>query len=127
MRTPSWRRPVGSYGIVRPMTPCRERPTPTATGEPPSGSGRSFSSTSAWRRSESFMVPGRSRVEYSFQLIWNLLLRFALIAGLIYCVYRVRFIIVTVILAALVAFAIEPLVTHLHTRRYLRFIPSPTR
>jgi predicted PurR-regulated permease PerM len=78
-------------------------------------------------RSEGFMVPGRSRVEYWFQLIWGVLFRLAFIAAAIYCVYRVRFIIVTVLLAALVAFAIEPVVSHLHTRRYLRFIPPPTR
>lgn len=73
------------------------------------------------------MVPGRSRVEYWFSLIWGVLFRLAFIAGAIYCLYRVRFIIVTVILAALVAFAIEPIVSHLHTRRYLRFMPPPTR
>src|ERR671931_431348 len=73
------------------------------------------------------MVPGRTRVEYWFQTIWGVLLRLALIAGLIYCVYRVRFIIVTVILAALVAFAIEPLVAYLNKGRFLRFIPGPSR
>jgi predicted PurR-regulated permease PerM len=73
------------------------------------------------------MVPGRSRVEYWFQLIWGVLFRLAFIAAAIYCIYRVRFIIITVILAALVAFAIEPVVGHLHTRRYLRFIPPPAR
>jgi predicted PurR-regulated permease PerM len=73
------------------------------------------------------MVPARTRVEYWFLLIWGVLLRLALIAGLIYCVYRVRFIIVTVILAALVSFAIEPLVSYFNSRRFLHFIPRPTR
>jgi predicted PurR-regulated permease PerM len=70
---------------------------------------------------------GRTRIEYWFTLVWWLLIRFALIAGAIYFAYRVRFIIVTVILAALVAFAIEPLVHYLHTRRALHFIPGPSR
>src|SRR5215217_8053515 len=76
---------------------------------------------------EGFMTPGRSRVEYWFLLIWGVLLRLALIAGLVYCVYRVRFIIITVILAALVSFAIEPLVSYLNSRRFLHFIPRPSR
>jgi predicted PurR-regulated permease PerM len=71
--------------------------------------------------------PGRTRVEHWFALIWGLLLRLALIAGLIYVVYRVRFTIVTVVLAAVVAFAIEPLVQNLYRRRALRSLPGPTR
>src|SRR5437867_1479268 len=78
-------------------------------------------------RDGGMMVPARTRVEYWFLLIWGVLLRLALIAGLIYCVYRVRFIIITVILAALVSFAIEPLVSYLNGRRFLHFIPQPTR
>ena len=73
------------------------------------------------------MGPGRTRVEYWFLLIWGVLLRLALIGGLIYAVYRVRFIIVTALLAAVVAFAIEPLVEYLDTRRALHFVPGPTR
>src|SRR5438128_805736 len=73
------------------------------------------------------MGPSRTRVEHWFTLIWGLLLRFALIVGLGYVVYRVRFIIVTVVLAAVVAFAIEPLVQNLYQRRALRFLPGPTR
>lgn len=73
------------------------------------------------------MIPARSRVEYSFQLIQRVLLRLALIAALIYFVYRVRSIIVTVLLAAVVAFAIEPLVRYLDTRRSLQFLPAATR
>jgi len=49
------------------------------------------------------MAPGRTQVEYWFTLIWGVLLRLALIAGLVYAVYRVQFIIVTVVLAALVS------------------------
>jgi predicted PurR-regulated permease PerM len=73
------------------------------------------------------MAAGRTRAEYWFWLIWGVLLRLALIAGLVYAVYRVRFIIVTVLLAAVVAFAIEPLVEYLDRRRALHFIPAPTR
>src|SRR5260370_30698681 len=73
------------------------------------------------------MGPGLTRVEYWFWLIWGVLLRLALIGGLIYALYRVRFIIVTVLLAAVVAFAIEPLVEYLDSRRALRFVPGPTR
>jgi predicted PurR-regulated permease PerM len=73
------------------------------------------------------MGPGRTRVEYWFWLIWGVLLRLALIGGLIYALYRVRFIIVTVLLAAVVAFAIEPLVEYLDSRRALHFVPGPTR
>ena len=71
--------------------------------------------------------PARTRVEYWFLLIWGVLLRLTLIVGLIYAVYRVRFIIVTVVMATVVAFAIEPLVTYLDSRRALHFIPPPTR
>jgi predicted PurR-regulated permease PerM len=73
------------------------------------------------------MVPGRTRVEYWFLLIWGVLVRLALIAGLIYFVYRVRFVIVTVLMAVVFSFAIEPLVQYLHTHRALHFIPGPTR
>jgi predicted PurR-regulated permease PerM len=72
-------------------------------------------------------APARTRVEYWFLLIWGVLLRLTLIVGLFYAVYRVRFIIVTVIMAMVVAFAIEPLVAYLDTRRALHFIPGPTR
>src|SRR3954454_4579956 len=72
-------------------------------------------------------APARTRVEYWFLLIWGVLLRLALIAGLIYGVYRVRFIIIPVILAALGSFAIEPLGSYLNSRRFLHFIPQPTR
>jgi predicted PurR-regulated permease PerM len=71
--------------------------------------------------------PARTRVEYWFLLIWGVLLRLTLIAGLVYAVYRVRSIIVTVIMATVVAFAIEPLVTYLDSRRSLHFLPAPTR
>src|SRR5438046_2455525 len=94
---------------------------------PPSGSGRSSSSTSAWMPEREAMGPGRTRGEHWFTLIWGLLLRLALIVGLGYVVYRVRFIIVTVVLAAVVAFAIEPLVQHLYKSRALRFLPGPPR
>lgn len=73
------------------------------------------------------IAPARTRIEYWFLLIWGVLLRLTLIVGLIYAVYRVRFIIVTVLLAAVVAFAIEPLVAYLDSRRALRFLPAPTR
>src|SRR5947209_8196936 len=73
------------------------------------------------------MSAGRTRVEYWFWVVWGVLLRLAVIAGLIYSIYRVRFIIVTVLLAAVVAFAIEPLVDYLDRRRALHFIPAPTR
>src|SRR5688500_17354640 len=96
------------------------------TDVPPSGSGRCCSDTLAFMPNEGSMVPGRSRVVYWFQRIWGVLFRLAFIAAAIYCLYRVRFIIITVILAALAAFAIEPFVGHLHTRRYLRFIPAAT-
>jgi predicted PurR-regulated permease PerM len=78
-------------------------------------------------RNEGGAVPGQTRVDYWFLLIWKLLLRLALIAVGIYAIYRSRFIIVTVILAALLAVAIEPLVGYLYTRRALRFISPAWR
>ncbi len=73
------------------------------------------------------MVPGRTRFDDGFQLVWGLFVRLTLIAAGLYILYRVRFIIVTVSLAALMAFAVEPLAGYLHTRPFFRVIPATTR
>lgn len=54
-----------------------------------------------------------TRAELTFQLIWGVLLRLAIVLGAFYFLYRVRFILITVIISALLALVLNPLVDRL--------------
>src|SRR4051812_46500317 len=73
------------------------------------------------------MNTARSRVEFWFALIWGLLLRLALVVAFIYGLYRVRSIIVTVLIAVLLAVGIAPIVHCLDTPRFVPFVRPATR
>jgi predicted PurR-regulated permease PerM len=53
------------------------------------------------------------RSESTLNAIWRLLLRLSLVAGIIYACYRLRTIITTLFVAAIVAYVLEPLVSWL--------------
>lgn len=69
----------------------------------------------------------RSRVEFWFALIWGLLLRFALIAGVLYALYRVVDVIVTVVMSVFLAVAIAPIVAVFDRPQFLPFLRRGTR
>jgi predicted PurR-regulated permease PerM len=69
----------------------------------------------------------RSRVEFWFALIWGLFLRFALVAGVLYALYRVIDVIVTVVMAVFLAVAIAPIVDFFDRPRWLPFLSRGTR
>jgi predicted PurR-regulated permease PerM len=71
--------------------------------------------------------PSRPRIELWFTLIWGVLLRLALIAAFIYCIYRVRFVIVTVLMAVFLAVGIAPLVAFFDRPRVIPFLRPGTR
>jgi predicted PurR-regulated permease PerM len=73
------------------------------------------------------MNTARSRVEFWFALVWGVMLRLFLVGGFIYCLYRVRFIIVTVLVSVLLAVGIAPLVQALDTPRVVPFVRPATR
>lgn len=62
-------------------------------------------------------MEARSRVENVFDLIWGVGLRLVLLVGIGYFVYRVRAVIVAVLIAAVLTYAILPLVDLLCTYR----------
>src|SRR5262249_36684391 len=105
-----------------------------ATAAPRLASGGCFSATTtcplprSHRRRYPAMTTARTRVEYWFNLIWGVLLRLALVAAFCYTVYRVRFVIVTVLMAVFLALGIAPLVGALDRPRMLPFLlPAPRR
>jgi len=63
----------------------------------------------------------RTRAESTLNVIWNLLVRIVLVAALIWVVWRVRSVLITVILAAMLAYLLLPAVDFLCSRRFLRF------
>jgi predicted PurR-regulated permease PerM len=69
----------------------------------------------------------RTRIELWFTLIWGVLLRLALVAGLLYCLYRVRFVIVTVVLGVFLAVGIAPIVEFFDRPRVIPFLRAGTR
>jgi predicted PurR-regulated permease PerM len=69
----------------------------------------------------------RGRVEFVFALIWGLFLRFALVAGVLYALYRVIDVIVTVVMAVFLAVAIAPIVAVFDRPRVLPFLSRGTR
>jgi predicted PurR-regulated permease PerM len=73
------------------------------------------------------MTAARTRVEFWFTLIWGVLLRLSLIAVVGYGLYRVRFVIVTVVMAVFLALALAPLVEFLDRPRVLPFLRPATR
>lgn len=63
------------------------------------------------------MLPqAQSRVETTIAVIWGVGIRLAAIAGLLYFLYRVRFVLITVLLAAILALAVAPVVDYLTDR-----------
>lgn len=69
----------------------------------------------------------RGRVEFWFALIWGLFLRFALVAGVLYALYRVIDVIVTVVMAVFLAVAIAPIVAVFDRPHVLPFFSRGTR
>src|SRR2546422_10338713 len=104
-----------------------------ATAAPLPASGRCSSATTtcpvprSHRRRYLAMTTARTRVEIWFSLIWGVLLRLALIAAFAYTVYRVRFVIVTVLMAVFLALGIAPLVEALDRPLLLPFLRPGTR
>jgi predicted PurR-regulated permease PerM len=62
------------------------------------------------------MAP-KTSVETAFDMIWRIGLRIALLIGLGYFLYRVRSVLVTIMLAAVVTYALLPIVDFLCSRR----------
>lgn len=58
------------------------------------------------------------RAETTVNAIWRLLVRLALIAGVIFAGYRLRAIIVTVIIAAIIAYVLDPMVEWLTRQKW---------
>ncbi|MGQ9524972.1 MAG: AI-2E family transporter [Armatimonadota bacterium] len=65
------------------------------------------------------MIPAQSRIEITIAVIWGVLIRLAAVGGILYFAYRVRFILVTVLLSAILALAVAPVVDWLSKRRFL--------
>ncbi|MGC8833873.1 MAG: AI-2E family transporter [Armatimonadota bacterium] len=55
----------------------------------------------------------QSRIETSIAVIWGVFIRLAAVAGILYFAYRVRFIAITVLISALLALAVAPVVDYL--------------
>ena len=73
------------------------------------------------------MIPPQSRVESTIAVIWGVLIRLAAVVGILYFAYRVRFILVTVLISAILALAVAPVVDWLSERRLLRVSYSVRR
>lgn len=65
------------------------------------------------------MIPAQSRIEITIAIIWGVLIRLAAVVGILYFAYRVRFIAVTVLISAILALAVAPVVDWLSERRLL--------
>jgi predicted PurR-regulated permease PerM len=68
----------------------------------------------------------QSRVETSIAVIWGVFVRLAAVAGILYFAYRVRFIAITVLISALLALAVAPVVDYL-TNAAPRRLSYPVR
>jgi predicted PurR-regulated permease PerM len=55
----------------------------------------------------------QNRIETSIAVIWGVFVRLAAVAGILYFAYRVRFIAITVLISALLALAVAPVVDYL--------------
>lgn len=66
------------------------------------------------------MIPAQSRIEITIAVIWGVLIRLAAVVGILYFAYRVRFIAVTVLISAILALAVAPVVDWLSERKLLR-------
>jgi predicted PurR-regulated permease PerM len=62
------------------------------------------------------------RTENTINAIWRLLLRLALIAGIIYAGYRLRAIIATIIIAVVIAYVLDPMVEWLTRQKWFILI-----
>lgn len=69
----------------------------------------------------------RTRPDTWLATAWSLILRLALVAGVLYFAYRVRIIIVMVFLAVMLALTMAPIVDWLCRQRALRLIPRHSR
>lgn len=62
----------------------------------------------------------RTKIETNLSLIWGLLIRITLVVGLAYFMWRVRSILIGVILAAMLAYVLLPAVDFIARHRFLR-------
>lgn len=63
------------------------------------------------------MTIGPTKTETGVSSIWRLLVRLAIVAGIVYGFYRLRSVITTLFVAAIIAYAVDPLVSWLIKRR----------
>ena len=68
----------------------------------------------------------QNRIETSIAVIWGVFVRLAAVAGILYFAYRVRFIAITVLISALLALAVAPVVDYL-TNAAPRRLSYPVR
>lgn len=71
--------------------------------------------------------PGRSRAENWLSAVWTLLLRIAAVVLIAYVLWRLRVVIVVVLMSAMLAFTLAPVVDWLCRSPLLRFLPRGLR
>jgi len=72
-------------------------------------------------------VEKRSRAEGVLAAVTSLMLRIGVVVALGYVLWRVRFIIIVVLISMMLALAAAPVVARLHASRLLRFVPQSLR